>query len=152
MPTQLGGGIRNHRKHRAVDRSRGASGDPGHRRGEGAWPRQGGCKQWPGKIAVGIDARDGVVAVDGWTRQSTVRALDLALRFEDAGVATIIYTDIDRDGAMGGVNVDATVTAGPASHHAGDRLGGVSSLDDLRELRAQRGVRHRRRHRRPRAL
>src|SRR3990167_812583 len=67
------------------------------------------CKQWPGRIAVGIDAREGMVAVDGWTKQSTVRALDLALRFEDAGVAAIIYTDIDRDGAMGGVNVDATV-------------------------------------------
>ena len=60
------------------------------------------CKQWPGQIAVGIDAREGMVAVDGWTRQSTVRALDLALRFEDAGVSAIIYTDIDRDGAMGG--------------------------------------------------
>src|SRR6266404_711772 len=68
------------------------------------------CKQWPGQIAVGIDARDGIVAVDGWTKQSTMRALDLALRFEDAGVSAIIYTDIDRDGAMGGVNIDATIT------------------------------------------
>src|SRR5262245_54009974 len=54
------------------------------------------CKQWPGRVAVGIDARDGKVAVDGWTRQSSMKALDLALRFEDAGVAAIIYTDIER--------------------------------------------------------
>ena len=93
------------------------------------------CKQWPGQIAVGIDARDGMVAVDGWTRQSTVRALDLALRFEDAGVAAIIYTDIDRDGAMGGVNVDATITLAQHLTTPVIASGGVSSLDDLRELR-----------------
>ena len=66
------------------------------------------CKQWPGQVAVGIDARDGIVAVEGWTKKSTVRALDLALRFEDAGVAAIVYTDIERDGALGGVNAEAT--------------------------------------------
>jgi phosphoribosylformimino-5-aminoimidazole carboxamide ribotide isomerase len=93
------------------------------------------CKQWPNQIAVGIDARDGIVAVDGWTKQSTVRALDLALRFEDAGVAAIIYTDIDRDGAMGGVNVDATVTLAQHLTTPVIASGGVSSLDDLRELR-----------------
>src|ERR1041384_5206377 len=85
------------------------------------------CKQWPNQIAVGIDARDGLVAVDGWTKQSTVRALDLALRFEDAG--------IDRDGAMGGVNVDATVTLAQHLTTPVIASGGVSSLDDLRELR-----------------
>src|SRR3984893_3375145 len=87
------------------------------------------CKQWPGQIAGGI------VAVDGWTRQSTVRALDLALRFEDAGVSAIIYTDIDRDGAMGGVNVDATITLAQHLTTPVIASGGVSSLDDLRELR-----------------
>jgi len=87
-----------------------------------------------GQIAVGIDARDGIVAVDGWTKQSTVRALDLALRFEDAGVAAIIYTDIDRDGAMGGVNIDATVTLAQHLTTPVIASGGVSSLDDLREL------------------
>ena len=92
------------------------------------------CKQWPGQVAVGIDARDGIVAVDGWTKQSTVRALDLALRFEDAGVAAIIYTDIDRDGAMGGVNIDATVTLAQHLTTPVIASGGVSSLDDLREL------------------
>jgi len=85
------------------------------------------CKQWPGQIAVGIDARDGLVAVDGWTKQSTVRALDLALRFEDAGVTAIIYTDIDRDGA--------TVTLAQHLTTPVIASGGVSSLDDLRELR-----------------
>src|SRR6267142_432875 len=93
------------------------------------------CRQWPGQIAVGIDARDGLVAVDGWTKQSTMRALDLALRFEDAGVSAIIYTDIDRDGALGGVNVDATITLAQHLTTPVIASGGVSSLDDLRELR-----------------
>ncbi len=97
------------------------------------------CKQWPGQIAVGIDAREGVVAVDGWTKQSTgARAFDLALRFEDAGVSAIIYTDIDRDGAMGGVNVDATVTLAQHLTTPVIASGGVSSLDDLRELRPRK--------------
>jgi phosphoribosylformimino-5-aminoimidazole carboxamide ribotide isomerase len=93
------------------------------------------CKQWPGRVAVGIDAREGLVAVDGWTKQSTVKALDLALKFEDAGVAALIYTDINRDGAMGGVNVDQTVNL--AFHLTTPVIasGGVSSLDDLRELK-----------------
>jgi phosphoribosylformimino-5-aminoimidazole carboxamide ribotide isomerase len=93
------------------------------------------CKQWPDRVAVGIDAREGLVAVDGWTKQSTVKALDLALKFEDAGVAALIYTDINRDGAMGGVNVDQTVNL--AFHLTTPVIasGGVSSLDDLRELK-----------------
>jgi phosphoribosylformimino-5-aminoimidazole carboxamide ribotide isomerase len=93
------------------------------------------CKRFPGKIAVGIDARGGKVAVQGWTETSKVKSLDLALRFEDAGVAAIIYTDIDRDGAMAGPNVDATVDL---AHHLRTPViasGGVSSIDDLRELR-----------------
>jgi phosphoribosylformimino-5-aminoimidazole carboxamide ribotide isomerase len=92
------------------------------------------CKKFPGKIAVGIDARGGLVAVQGWTETSKVKALDLALRFEDAGVAAIIYTDIDRDGAMAGPNVDATVDL---AHHLQTPViasGGVSSMDDLIEL------------------
>src|SRR6185503_19875737 len=93
------------------------------------------CKQWPGPVAVGIDARDGIVAVDGWTKQSTVRELDLALRFEDAGIAAIIYTDNDRDGAMGGVNIDATITLAQHLTTPVIASGGVSSLDDPRELR-----------------
>jgi len=93
------------------------------------------CKQWPGRIAVGIDARDGKVAVEGWTRQSSMKALDLALRFEDAGVAAIIYTDIERDGALGGVNVDSTVILAQHLTTPVIASGGVSSLVDLRELR-----------------
>jgi phosphoribosylformimino-5-aminoimidazole carboxamide ribotide isomerase len=93
------------------------------------------CKQWPGRIAVGIDARDGRVAVDGWTRTSTMKALDLALRFEDAGVAAIIYTDIERDGALGGVNVDATVNLALHLTTPVIASGGVASLHDLRDLR-----------------
>ena len=93
------------------------------------------CKQWPGRVAVGIDAREGLVAVDGWTKQSTVKALDLALKFEDAGVAALIYTDINRDGAMGGVNVDQTVNLALHLTTPVIASGGVSSLDDLRELK-----------------
>jgi phosphoribosylformimino-5-aminoimidazole carboxamide ribotide isomerase len=93
------------------------------------------CKQWPGRVAVGIDARDGLVAVDGWTKQSKVKALDLALKFEDAGVAALIYTDINRDGAMGGVNLDQTVNLALHLTTPVIASGGVSSLDDLRELK-----------------
>jgi len=93
------------------------------------------CRQWPGRIAVGIDARDGRVAVEGWTRQSSMKALDLALRFEDAGVSAIIYTDIERDGALGGVNVDATVNLALHLTTPVIASGGVASLHDLRELR-----------------
>ena len=93
------------------------------------------CQQWPGRIAVAIDARDGLVAVEGWTRQSAVKALDLALMFEDAGVAAIIYTDINRDGAMGGVNVDQTVTMALHLTTPVIASGGVATIDDLRELK-----------------
>jgi len=66
------------------------------------------CARHPGRVAVGIDARQGRVAVEGWAKTSTLEALELALRFEDAGVAAIVYTDIDRDGAKTGVNIEAT--------------------------------------------
>ena len=95
------------------------------------------CKAHPGRIAVGIDARDGMVAVDGWTTTSEMSALELALRFEDAGVAAIVFTDIDRDGAMGGVNVDATVDLAFALSTPVIASGGVSSLSDLRLLKAE---------------
>lgn len=93
------------------------------------------CKAFPGHVAVGIDARDGYVAVEGWAETSTLKALDLALKFEDCGVAAIIYTDIDRDGALGGVNVEAT--ADLASHLTTPVIasGGVSSLADLHALK-----------------
>ncbi|MDE1149110.1 MAG: 1-(5-phosphoribosyl)-5-[(5-phosphoribosylamino)methylideneamino]imidazole-4-carboxamide isomerase [Azospirillaceae bacterium] len=95
------------------------------------------CRLFPGRVAVGIDARDGRVAVEGWAEASDLKALDLALKFEDAGVAAIIYTDIDRDGALGGVNVDAT--ADLASHLTTPVIasGGVSSIADLAALKRQ---------------
>jgi len=90
----------------------------------------------PGRVAVGIDARDGRVAVEGWAETSDVTALDLARRFEDAGVAAIIYTDIERDGAMQGPNVAATAALARAVSIPVIASGGVSSIDDLRALRA----------------
>ena len=90
----------------------------------------------PGRIAVGVDARDGRVAVEGWAETTEITALDLARRFEDAGVAAVIYTDIDRDGAMTGPNVDATAALARAVSIPVIASGGVSSLDDLRALKA----------------
>jgi phosphoribosylformimino-5-aminoimidazole carboxamide ribotide isomerase len=94
------------------------------------------CLRHPGRIVVGIDARGGLVAVEGWARMSQMRALDLALRFEDAGVAAIIYTDIDRDGALGGVNVEATADLAFALTTPVIASGGVASLGDLHALKA----------------
>jgi len=93
------------------------------------------CKRHPGRIVVGIDARKGMVAVEGWARTSTVKALDLALRFEDAGVAAIVYTDIDRDGALGGVNIEATADLAFALTTPVIASGGAASLADLRALK-----------------
>ena len=95
------------------------------------------CEAFPGQIAVGIDARDGKVAVKGWVETSEITALELALRFEDAGVAAIVFTDIDRDGAMGGVNVDATADLAFALSTPVIASGGLSSLDDIKLLKAE---------------
>ena len=93
------------------------------------------CRRHPKRIAVGIDARDGFVAIEGWTTTSAVRAIELGLRLEDAGVAAIVYTDINRDGAMTGMNVEATVELAWALTTPVIASGGVASLDDLRALR-----------------
>jgi len=93
------------------------------------------AKAFPGKVAVGIDARDGMVAVEGWAETTDITATDLARQFEDAGVAAIIYTDIDRDGAMQGPNVAATAALANAVSIPVIASGGVSSLDDLRALK-----------------
>lgn len=93
------------------------------------------CRRWPGRVAVGIDAKDGKVAVEGWAEVSAVTALDLARRFEDAGVAALVYTDIGRDGAMAGPNVEATVALARAVAIPVIASGGVSSLADLAALK-----------------
>jgi len=89
----------------------------------------------PGRIAVGIDARRGMVATKGWATHTDIGATDLARRFEDAGVAALIYTDIDRDGAMQGPNTDATAALARAVTIPVIASGGVSSLADLTALR-----------------
>jgi phosphoribosylformimino-5-aminoimidazole carboxamide ribotide isomerase len=89
------------------------------------------CADFPGRIAVGIDARDGRVAVQGWSEQSETTALDLAKRLEDAGIAAIVFTDIGRDGVMSGPNLDATVELARAVAVPVILSGGISSLDDL---------------------
>jgi phosphoribosylformimino-5-aminoimidazole carboxamide ribotide isomerase len=96
------------------------------------------CKNFPGKVAVSVDSRSGYVAVSGWVETSQVKALDLALRMEDAGVAAIIFTDINRDGAMGGVNLQATVDLAFALETPVIASGGVSSLSDLKAIIAQK--------------
>jgi phosphoribosylformimino-5-aminoimidazole carboxamide ribotide isomerase len=93
------------------------------------------CRRWPGKIVVGIDARNGFVAVEGWAKTSSVKALDLALMFEQAGVAAIVYTDISRDGAMNGPNIEATVDIAFQLTTPIIVSGGVSSLDDLKAVK-----------------
>ena len=92
------------------------------------------CRVFPGSVAVGIDARAGKVAVEGWAKTSEVSALELALRFEDCGVAAIVYTDIERDGALAGVNVDATAALAQRLETPVIASGGVASLDDIRAL------------------
>jgi len=94
------------------------------------------CRAFPGRIVVGIDARDGRVAVEGWAEESALAALDLARRFEDAGVAAIVYTDIERDGALAGVNVAATQTLAAALSVPVIASGGIASLDDIAALMA----------------
>ncbi len=93
------------------------------------------ARAYPGRVAVGIDARKGMVATKGWANETDVQATDLALQFEDAGVAAIIYTDIDRDGAMQGPNIDATEALARAVQIPVIASGGVSSLADLIALR-----------------
>jgi phosphoribosylformimino-5-aminoimidazole carboxamide ribotide isomerase len=92
------------------------------------------AKRFPGRIAVGLDAKDGRVAVEGWAEVSDLTVLDMARRFEDAGVAAIIYTDIERDGVLGGLNIEATVALADAISIPVIASGGLSSIDDIRAL------------------
>lgn len=98
------------------------------------------CDAFAGKIIVGIDAKDGLVAVDGWANVTDVKAFDLAKQFEAAGVSAIVYTDIARDGMMQGVNVEAT--AALAKHVSIPIIasGGITNLEDVKKLYAQSGA------------
>ncbi len=100
------------------------------------------CSEFPGQIVVGIDARNGRVAVEGWVEESDIMATDLAKKFEDAGVSAIIYTDIDRDGTGEGVNMVSTIALAQATAIPVIASGGVGSLEDLKLVResAQYGV------------
>jgi phosphoribosylformimino-5-aminoimidazole carboxamide ribotide isomerase len=93
---------------------------------------------FPGRIVVGLDARDGKVAVEGWAATAELSALELARRFEDAGVAAIVYTDVARDGMLKGLNLDATVALADAVSIPVIASGGLASIDDVRALLAAR--------------
>ncbi|HRK23366.1 MAG TPA: 1-(5-phosphoribosyl)-5-[(5-phosphoribosylamino)methylideneamino]imidazole-4-carboxamide isomerase [Beijerinckiaceae bacterium] len=134
MPVQLGGGIRDLKTVAAwLDKGvarviigTAAVRDPGFVRAAAV--------AFPGQIAVGIDARDGFVAVEGWAETSSLSAVDLGRRFEDAGVAAIIYTDIARDGMLSGVNWEATIALAEAVAIPVIASGGLASMDDIRRL------------------
>jgi phosphoribosylformimino-5-aminoimidazole carboxamide ribotide isomerase len=92
------------------------------------------AREFPGRVAVGLDARDGKVAVEGWAEASELSALDIAKRFEDAGVAAIIYTDISRDGMLQGLNLDATIALADAISIPVIASGGLASIDDIKAM------------------
>jgi phosphoribosylformimino-5-aminoimidazole carboxamide ribotide isomerase len=98
------------------------------------------ARAFPGRIAVGLDARDGKVAVQGWAESSELSALEIARRFEDAGVAAIIHTDISRDGLLKGLNLDTTIALADAISIPVIASGGLASLDDIRQLLAPRAA------------
>jgi phosphoribosylformimino-5-aminoimidazole carboxamide ribotide isomerase len=141
LPVQLGGGLRDMGAisswlEKGVDRAiigTAAVRDPSLVR-EAA-------RAFPGRIAVGLDARDGKVAVQGWAETSELTALEIAQRFEDAGVAAIIYTDISRDGLLKGLNLDATIALADAVAIPVIASGGLASLDDIRLMLEPRAAR-----------
>jgi len=92
------------------------------------------AKKYPGKIAVGLDARDGKVTVQGWAEISELSALDIARRFEDAGVAAIVYTDVTRDGMLKGLNLDATIALADAVSIPVIASGGLASIEDIKAM------------------
>lgn len=92
------------------------------------------CAKFPGHIIVGIDAKNGMVATDGWAEESTTSAVDLAQKFEQAGVSAIVYTDIARDGMMQGVNIDETVRLAESISIPVIASGGVTNMDDIKGL------------------
>ncbi|AXE29527.1 1-(5-phosphoribosyl)-5-((5-phosphoribosylamino)methylideneamino)imidazole-4-carboxamide isomerase [Chromobacterium phragmitis] len=92
------------------------------------------CDAFPGQVIVGLDAKDGMVAIDGWAKITNHNVIDLAKRFEDYGVNSVIYTDIGRDGMMTGVNIEATVKLAQALTIPVIASGGLTNLDDIRAL------------------
>jgi phosphoribosylformimino-5-aminoimidazole carboxamide ribotide isomerase len=92
------------------------------------------CQKFPGRIAVGIDARGGKVAVEGWAEASSLGVVELAKKFEGAGVAAIVYTDIDRDGVLAGINWESTIALAEAVSIPVIASGGLASLDDIRRM------------------
>ncbi len=123
MPVQLGGGIRGVAR---VIIGTAAVRDPELVKGA--------AKKFPGRVAVGLDARDGKVAVEGWAETSEVTALEIARRFEDAGVAAIIFTDIERDGLLKGLNLDATIELAERISIPVIASGGFASIEDVKAL------------------
>ncbi len=134
IPAQLGGGVRNmatieHWLSRGIARvilGTAAVRDPQLVRDA--------CRAFPGRVAVGIDAKGGKVAVQGWAETSTLSAIELAARFEDAGVAAIIYTDIDRDGILAGLNLASTAELARATRIPVIASGGLASMADIEAL------------------
>jgi phosphoribosylformimino-5-aminoimidazole carboxamide ribotide isomerase len=96
------------------------------------------ARDFPGRVAVGLDARDGKVAVQGWAENSELSALEIARRFEDAGVSAIVYTDIARDGMLKGLNLDATIALAEAISIPVIASGGLASIEDIKALLAPR--------------
>ena len=138
MPVQLGGGIRELATVEAwLDKgvARVVIGTAAVRDPELV---KGAAKKFPGRVAVGLDARDGKVAVEGWAETSQVTAFEIAQRFEDAGVAAIIFTDIARDGLLMGLNLDATIALAERVSIPVIASGGFASIDDVKALLAPR--------------
>jgi phosphoribosylformimino-5-aminoimidazole carboxamide ribotide isomerase len=138
IPVQLGGGIRNTAAVEAwLDKgvARVIIGTAAVR--DPPFVKQA-ARDYPGQVAVGLDARDGKVAVDGWAETSELSVLDIARRFEDAGVAAIVYTDIARDGLLKGLNLDATIALAEAISIPVIASGGLASIDDIKALLAPR--------------
>jgi len=138
VPVQIGGGIRDHATIEAwlgkgvarVVIGTAAVRDP-------ALVREA-ARAHPGRVAIGLDARDGKVAVQGWAETSELSALEIARRVEDAGVAAIIYTDVTRDGMLKGLNLDATIALAEAISIPVIASGGLASIDDIKALLAPR--------------
>lgn len=139
LPIQIGGGIRSLATIEAYVRSgvsyvilgTAAVKEPGFVREA--------CRAFPGRVIIGIDAKDGWVATDGWAEVSSMQAVDLALQFKNDGISAIVYTDIARDGMMQGVNIEATARLARDSGLPIIASGGVTNLDDVRGLLKVRG-------------